>query len=114
MQQEYKSEFLNGMLEPTPSKGSEANWEDIAQTEGGTGQQPNRAMLEDNPTTSSPLQSKRVTKPVDHLMMAMEKVFEKWLRITKQGPEQKSKGEIFFTKQCSQRIDQTTTTIYHT
>ena len=81
---------------PTPSKGSEANWEDIAQTEGGTGQQPNRAMLEDNPTTSSPLQSKRVTKPVDHLMMAMEKVFEKWLRITKQGPEQKSKGEIFF------------------
>ena len=52
-----------------PSQGSEANWEDIAHPEGGTGQQPKRAMLENNPTTSSPRQSKRVTEPVDRFML---------------------------------------------
>ena len=60
----------------TPSQVSEANWEEIAHPEGGTGQQPKRALLEDSPTTSSPRRSKRVTKPVDCLMMAMETVFE--------------------------------------
>ena len=61
---------------PPPSQVSEANREDIAQPEGGTLQQPKRAMVEDNPTTSSPDRSKRVTKPVDRLMIAMEKVYK--------------------------------------
>ena len=60
---------------PPSSQILEANQEDISQPEGGTGQQTKRAMSEDNRSTSSPRRSKRVTKPVDCLMMEMETVF---------------------------------------
>ena len=58
-----------------PNQSLEANRKDITHPEGGTGQQTKRAMSEGNQSTSSPRCSKRVTKPVDRLMMAMETVF---------------------------------------
>ena len=63
-------------------------------------------MLEDNQTTSSPHWSKRVTKPVDRLMMAMEKVFEKMVKDNQTRTRTEVKGEIccyqaMFPEDCS-------------
>ena len=95
---------------PPPIQGSEANREDIAQPEGGTGHQPKRAMLEDNPTISSPHRSKPVTKPVDRLMMAMETVFEKMVKENQKKNRTEVRGEIFcchavFPEDCSNNND---------
>ena len=80
---------------PPPIQVSEANWEDIARPDGGTVQQPKRVMLEDNPTTSSPRRSTRVTKPVDRIMVAMETVFETMVKENQTSTRTEVKGEIF-------------------
>ena len=80
---------------PLPSQSSEANWEYIAQPKVSTGQQPTRAMLGENPTNSSPCRSKRVTKPVDCLMMAMETLFEAMVKKNQTSTIKEFKGEIF-------------------
>ena len=95
---------------PPPSQSSEANQEDIAQPEGGIEQQTKRAMLDDNASTFSPRRSKRVTKPVDRLMMAMETVFDTMVKENQTRTRTEVKGEIFcyqamFPADCSDNND---------
>ena len=52
-------------------------------------------MIEDNPTTSSPRRSKRVTKTVDCLMMAMATVFETMVKENQTRTRKEVQGEIF-------------------
>ena len=80
---------------PLPSQGLEANWEDISHPEGGTGHQPKRAMLENNPTTSSTRRSKRVPKPVDRLMMEIETLFKTIVKENQTRTITEAQGEIF-------------------
>ena len=93
-----------------PSKILEANWEDTSQPEGGTGQQKKREMSEDNPSTSSPLLSKRFTKTVDRLMMALETAFEKMVKKNQTRTRTEVQQEIFcyqemFPEDCSDNND---------